>query len=500
MMPALTLRRRLGIGTVGIAVVLAIPLIVAVRSLERVHKTTLDLRNGAFAASLLVGNLRQGTDDLRSAETALVYVGTPETRDRMANQIARMRTLADSLDSFSLKSASLNVRLALDSLTVLANEEYARSSTDKHEDAEAISTQWVRPRIGVIEQTIGAAEQVLRARSHDSVNAATDDTATAERAAIISMIIAILLAGLISIWLIRSITRPVFDLEAGMHAVASGDFTRKLRVRPNRKDEFGRLSESYEAMANRLAQLDRLKAEFVSVASHELKTPINVILGYVELLEDGIYGKLQEQQREVCETIAGQARNLTRLVRRLLDVSRFEAGGGGLECRQVNLPHFLDTLQSSFSVLAMQRSVHFQVNRSDALPREVRWDEDRMSEVVGNLLSNAFKFTPRGGTVELSAESDRNDIVIEVTDTGAGIPPEQLPRIFQKFYQADNQAKASAKGTGLGLAIAKEIVEAHGGSITARSVAGSGATFRIILPVAADVRRSGQFPASLGAA
>jgi signal transduction histidine kinase len=97
--------------------------------------------------------------------------------------------------------------------------------------------------------------------------------------------------------------------------------------------------------------------------------------------------------------------------------------------------------------------------------------------------------------VELSAEADNSDIIIEVTDTGAGIPPEQLPRIFQKFYQADNQAKASAKGTGLGLAIAKEIVEAHGGSITARSVAGQGATFRIILPVASDVRRSGQFPA-----
>lgn len=495
MRPALTLRRRLGIGTVGIAIVLALPLVVAVRSLERVHKTTLELRNGAFAASLLIGNLRQGTDDLRSAETALVYVGSPDTRDRMLQQIAHMRTLADSLDSFSLKTASLNVRLALDSLAVLANEEYARSSTDKHDAAEAVSTQWVRPRIGVIEQTIGAAEQLLRSRSRDNVNAATEDTATAERAAIISMIIAILLAGLISLWLIRSITRPVFDLEAGMHAVASGDFTRKLRVRPNREDEFGRLSESYEAMANRLAQLDRLKAEFVSVASHELKTPINVILGYVELLEDGIYGKLQDQQREVCETIAGQARNLTRLVRRLLDVSRFEAGGGALECRQVDLARFLDTLQSSFSVLAMQRSVQFQVNRSEALPPEVRWDEDRMSEVLGNLLSNAFKFTPRGGRVELSAEADNNDIVIEVSDTGAGIPPEQLPRIFQKFYQADNQANASAKGTGLGLAIAKEIVEAHGGSITAKSKAGHGATFRIILPVASDVRRSGQFPA-----
>ena len=123
-----------------------------------------------------------------------------------------------------------------------------------------------------------------------------------------------------------------------------------------------------------------------------------------------------------------------------------------------------------------------------------------MSEVVGNLLSNAFKFTPRGGHVELSADLDEHDIIIQVSDTGAGIPADQLPRIFQKFYQADNQTKASAKGTGLGLAIAKEIVEAHGGSISAKSVAGHGATFRITLPVAADVRRSGQFPVPLSAA
>ena len=472
---------------------LAVPLVVAVRSLERVHKTTLDLRNGAFAASLLISNLRQGTDDLRRAEDALVYVGSPDTRDRMTHQIATMRTLADSLDNFSLKTASVSVRLALDSLSVLAGQEYAQSAAGQHDAAEAISTRWVRPRIGVIEQTIGAAEQLLRTRSRDSVNAATDDTATAERAAITAMIIALLLAGLISVWLIRSITRPVFDLESGMHAVAGGDFTHKLHVRPSREDEFGRLSASYEAMASKLAQLDKLKAEFVSVASHELKTPINVILGYIELLEDGIYGKLEDQQREVCETIANQARNLTRLARRLLDVSRFEAGGGALECRQLKLSRFLDTLQSSFSVLAMQRSVQFQVNRSAALPSEVRWDEDRMNEVLGNLLSNAFKFTPRGGRVELSASTENNDIVIDVTDTGAGIPPEQLPRIFQKFYQADNQSKASAKGTGLGLAIAKEIVEAHGGTITATSEAGHGASFRIVLPAAADVRLSGQF-------
>jgi signal transduction histidine kinase len=240
--------------------------------------------------------------------------------------------------------------------------------------------------------------------------------------------------------------------------------------------------------------LDKLKAEFISVASHELKTPINVILGYVELLEEGIYGKLSDSQREVCGTIAGQADTLTRLVRRLLDVSRFEAGGGKLECRQFKLRRLLDTLESAFNVLAMQREVDFRIALMEDLPEEVRWDEDRMNEVFGNLLSNAFKFTPRGGRVELAATRQGDQIVIRVSDTGAGIPAEQLPHIFQKFFQADNQSKAAVKGTGLGLAIAKEIVGAHQGTISVESQMGHGTTFIITMPAKTDVRRTGQHP------
>lgn len=496
----LTLRGRLTIGAVGMAIVLAIPLVVALRSLQRVHRTTLELREGAFAASLLIGRLREGADDLGRFEDALLIVHDDASRNKMHEQIARVRTMADSLNAYQLQGAATDVRLALDSLSVLTDEEYATMLSKGGSDADVISSQWVHPRITVIEQTIAASEQILRTRARDRVGAATDETAAAERTAILALICALLLAGLITLWLVRSISRPVEALDAGMRAVAAGDFSHQLRTPSDRRDEFGRLAVSFEAMANRLAQLDRLKAEFVSVASHELKTPINVILGYVELLQDGIYGPLTQQQREITDTVAAQARNLTRLVRRLLDVSRFEAGGGKLECRQVNLGRFLDTLHSSFSVLAMQRGVQFQVRRSDSLPPEVRWDEDRMNEVVGNLLSNAFKFTPRGGRVELAAAPLEDAIEIRVADTGAGIPPEQLPRIFQKFFQADNQSKASMKGTGLGLAIAKEIVEAHGGSITAASTVGQGTTFTIIIPEKADIRRTGRFPQQRSAA
>jgi signal transduction histidine kinase len=491
---ALTLRGRLTIGAVLMAFVLAIPLVVALRSLQRVHRTTLELRNGAFGASLLIGRLRQGTDDLRARETALLFVPNPASRNAMHAQIGAVRAMADSLSSYQLQSAATDVRLALDSLSVLTDEEYAEASTGGGVKAETISTQWVAPRLGVIEQSIASAENLLRTRARDRVSDATDETAAAERTALLALIGALLLAGLITLWLVRSISRPVYALEEGMHAVATGDFSHQLHMPIGRPDEFGRLSTSFESMATRLAQLDRMKAEFVSVASHELKTPINVILGYVELLQDGIYGPLTQQQREICETVAVQARNLTRLVRRLLDVSRFEAGGARLECRQMNLSRFLDALYASFSVLAMQRGVRFDIVRADGLPSEVRWDEDRMNEVVGNLLSNAFKFTPRGGQVQLTAAPLDGAVQLRVVDTGAGIPPDQLPRIFQKFFQADNQSKASGKGTGLGLAIAKEIVEAHGGSITAESTVGEGTTFTIVIPEKADMRRTGRFP------
>ncbi len=487
----------------GIALVLAIPLFFTTHALRRVHQTTLELRTGEFAASLLLGRFREGTDELRRADDAILFVHKPETREWMARGLATMRKMADSLDVYHLGAAATEVRLALDSLSVLTEQEYQLAASGELQDekqAEMLSAQWVRPRIAVIEQTIAAAESLLRARTRDRVDNATVATAAAERAALTTVVIALLLAAAITYWLVRSISKPVYDLQAGMQAVAGGDFSYQLKIPPNRGDEFGRLSSSFEAMSNQLAELDKLKAEFISIASHELKTPINVILGYVELLQEGIYGRLNESQREVCGTIANQAQNLTRLVRRLLDVSRFEAGGGKIECRQMDLNQFLDTLHASFNALALQRGVLFQINRSGDLPSEVRWDEDRMNEVIGNILSNAFKFTPRGGEVELGATATKDHVRLEVRDTGAGIPTEQLSRVFNKFFQADNQTKASAKGTGLGLAIAKHIVDAHQGTIAVDSHIGRGTVFSITLPVRVEFRRTGQFTIPQGTA
>jgi signal transduction histidine kinase len=255
-----------------------------------------------------------------------------------------------------------------------------------------------------------------------------------------------------------------------------------VAIPPDRPDELGDLARSFDRMTLQLAELDRLKAEFISVASHELKTPLSVIKGYVSLLQEGIYGDVPQAQRKVLSSVSEQSDRLGRLIQQLLDVSRFEAGGGRLDLRPIDLREFLAELATSFEALAVQNDIDFRVETGEALPPSIIGDPDRLNEVVGNLLSNAFKFTPREGSIVLRADSADSRVQIEVEDNGVGIPQDQIPKIFDKFYQVDNTAQPKSIGSGLGLAIAREIVEAHGGMIGAESTPGEGTTFRVVLP------------------
>lgn len=398
-------------------------------------------------------------------------------------------SLAAMLREYHLERESAQIRGSLARIRAAAAAEYDAASQGRPRDAEQISADSVLPEIARINTAVRQTEADLRLRTAERVDEAATVTVEAQRTAAGALAIALLLALLIALWLLRSISTPVFFLERGMRAVADGDFSYRLPYTGTRRDEFGRLAGSYQLMARQLAELDKLKAEFISVASHELKTPINVIIGYLELLKEGIYGQMSPKQIEVCATMEKQAHTLTRLVRQLLDVSRFEAGGGRVDPRKIDLARFLQHLEASFQGLAVQRGITFTVRRSASVPAEVSWDEDRINEVLGNLLSNAFKFTPRGGEVTLGVESENSTVRISVRDTGAGIPADQLPHIFEKFYQADNQASAALKGTGLGLAIAKQIVEAHQGTISVDSTEGAGTTFMLTLPVVAAVSR-----------
>jgi signal transduction histidine kinase len=477
----MTLRARLTLAILAISLVLVVPLLFALRSLEELHVYAAQLRDYEFAASLLLGRINVGTEDLRRAEDALIVVHDTASRAHMRRTIDALNAQTDSLGRYQLDSAAADVRVSLREVSRLVPREYAAAVGNRGDRADSLSTHGVRVAISRIEASIDEAERALRDRTRSRVDRAAAEAEQARQLAIYVLCFAVLLAAGIAVWLTRSVSGPVSDIEAGMAAVAEGDFSYSLAIPPSQRDEFGRLSASYHTMSMQLAELDKLKAEFVSVASHELKTPVNVILGYLQLLQDGIYGDLTERQTEVCRTLEQQCHALGRLVKQLLDVSRFEAGGGKLDLRRFPLAPFLDELEASFHVLALQRGVHFTVRRAPTVPVSVLWDPDRISEVLGNLLSNAFKFTPSGGRVSLSVDARDEHVQMEVRDTGTGIAPEQLPRIFDKFYRADNQ-QADSDGTGLGLAIAKTIVEAHRGRIVVDSTPGVGTTFSIDLP------------------
>ena len=483
----MTLRARLILGLLNIAVLLLLPLTIALNALDELHSSTRALQRGEFAASLLLGRIRAQTDALGSSETSHVLFPTDTTSRRLSSDVALLRALTDSLrpvvrDAIGSDSIANGIKGRVSRVAQLASAELAATSARTR---DSISERHTVPAIADVQQALAGAERALNTRIAQRVDVATAATAEAWNTAETALVVALVLALLIAIWLTRTISEPVRDLEVGMKKVAGGEFSHRLSIQPHRRDEFGRLALSYQSMATQLAELDKLKAEFVSVASHELKTPLNVILGYLQLLQEGVYGTLTAKQVEVLGTVEAQCNALARLVKQLLDVSRFEAGGGKLEPRTVRLSLFLRELECSFQVLAMQRGITFLVTRDPALPETVFWDEDRMNEVLGNILSNAFKFTERGGRVELGVYSVPAGITMEVRDDGAGIAPDQLPHVFEKFYQADNQSAAAAKGTGLGLAIAREIVEAHRGTITVHSALGHGATFTITLPTEA---------------
>ena len=483
----MTLRARLVLGLAIIAVVLVVPLLVVRERLAHLHTEVIQLRDNDVRASLALGNLRDALADVRDRETALAILGTDTVHSQLLRAIGDANMRAAALMKNSQDSVSRVMRRRLAEMPALADSEFAAIRAGI--DPDTASAHLMGPAMAQIESAIRPMALAITARTANRVDTADTALDEAERYSAFALVVALGVASMIAIWLTRSISGPVQALEKGMRAVADGDLQHPLDLSPERRDEFGRLATSFRTMSTQLAELDKLKAEFVSVASHELKTPINVILGYLQLMQEGIYGPLSGKQAEILATIEAQGRTLARLAAQLLDVTRFEAGGGRIEPRPVRLATLLDDLERAFHVLAVQRGVDFRVVVDPGLPDEVQWDADRINEVMGNLLANAFKFTSSGGTVQLSAAPSDDHVKIEVRDSGAGIPPAQLPHIFEKFYQADNQRAASAAGSGLGLAIAKEIVEAHRGQIRCDSVLGQGTTFTLLLPTEVQFRR-----------
>jgi signal transduction histidine kinase len=228
-----------------------------------------------------------------------------------------------------------------------------------------------------------------------------------------------------------------------------------------------------------LEAASRHKSEFLATMSHELRTPLNAIIGFSEVLRERMFGELNERQAEYLEDIHVSGRHLLALIDDVLDLAKVESGRMELEVGDVDIEECLETGLMMVRERALSRDVRLEAAVDPGLG-QVRADERRLRQVVFNLLANAVRFTPEGGTVSASARRQDGEVRISVSDTGPGIAPEDQERIFETFRQARD---AGAEGSGLGLALSRALVELHGGRLWVESRPGEGSTFVMALPL-----------------
>jgi signal transduction histidine kinase len=292
-------------------------------------------------------------------------------------------------------------------------------------------------------------------------------------AALAAGAVALIVGGALAIGLLR----PVRELTAASRALAQGDLTRRVPVRS--QDEIGELSASFNRMAANLERAERLRREMTADIAHELRNPLAVMQAQLEAIIDGVY----PAEPESIQTVLEQSTMLNRLVEDLRTLALADSGQLALERRRVDLRHNLEQSAESYRAQAEKAGVALVME----LPQdEVLADVDpgRIEQVLGNLIGNAIRHAPSASKIVLSLRGMVSDhtAVIEVADRGEGIPAEALPFVFERFYRADRARDRGHGGTGLGLSIARQLIEAHGGKISAANRDGGGAVFRVELP------------------
>jgi signal transduction histidine kinase len=281
-------------------------------------------------------------------------------------------------------------------------------------------------------------------------------------------VVALILAAYLS----RRLTRPVLELSRVADEVAQGNYEVTVPAVPG-GTEVGHLAERFREMARRLSEAEQLERNFLMSVSHELRTPLTAIRGHVAALSEGLVE--DEEARAVSlETIAEETERLSRLVGDVLDLAKLDARRFTVLSEEVDMEHLIERAYTTFHEEAKRRGIDY---RNELHDRPVLiTDGDRVLQIITNLLSNAFRWTPDGGRIDLGLAQENGAVTVSVTDTGPGITPEERERIFRPFWSRDG------RGTGLGLAIASELAQALGGRIDLDTEVGRGSTFELLLP------------------
>jgi len=289
-------------------------------------------------------------------------------------------------------------------------------------------------------------------------------------------IVALLLAG----WLVRQITRPVSSLVQASRGIAAGNL--QIRVPVQSDDELGDLASTFNQMASTLETQERLRRNLMADVAHELRTPLTGIQGTIEAFQDGIFAPTAENFAIIHEEIM----LLNRLVEDLRTLANAEAGKLSLDVRSIDLVGVLQRQVATFHRQAREAGIRLTFS-SEQPTLLIAGDEQRLGQIVNNLVENAFRHTTTAGTIQIDLKRVEHGVQISVTDNGEGIPTAALPHIFERFYRVHPAREQQVGGSGLGLTITRQLVEAHGGKIWAKSPpteAGQGSEFTLFLPIA----------------
>ena len=476
----MTLRSKLLASFGAVTVVLLLPGLFAAAKLAELRDFAVEGRAGHARTVITLGRMQATMTELDLLERSFVATGDPRSGaaadaavTSLQEDLGRLRRSPYSEQIASLGPVVEGMGRIAGQVSAFMQEGRILAATAAFEQLQPVFDEAERRFTSVADSIDHLATRDFRSAEAISVSGRRDT--------LLGVAAALLLAFVVAGWMTSTLTQPMRRLGRAMARVADGSFVTPDDLPYDRRDEIGDLASSFQAMTHRLAELDRMKSEFLGVASHELKTPLNVINGYVELLEEADAG-IPDKHRSFLNGIAEQTHAMARLVSRLMDLSRLEAGTYRMSWESVHVADVVTGLSRVFETLAEQKEVALDFRILDSAPDSVILDVDIIrDEVLGNLLSNALKFTPTGERIELTVHGEEGGVVFTVTDSGPGIPAEHRDFIFEKHYRGD---RSHAVGSGLGLAIAKEMVELHGGLITLEDPGeGQGARFRVALPL-----------------
>lgn len=455
-------RDRLVLSYLLVGAMLSIPSFFAVGRLGDLRDLAVRDRANHAEAALALGGVEVGLAELDSFLRS--YVASPDAaqREGLFASLENLRTQTGRFERAGYANAVGPLVTELEG--VYSNTQGIDSLVQEGLLGEATDAFFsLQPDIQRARADLGSIASSVDARASADFVRAEEISTSARGTTLLTALMGLALVALVTGWITGVLWSPLERLRLALSRVAEGDYEIPDDLPYEQEDEIGELSTSFRTMAHRLEELDRLKAEFVGVASHELKTPINVIRGYTELIEEELAGELTPNQRDILDRIAEQTRSMTRMVSRLMDISRLETGGYKMELEVILLQDLLLGLERGFEMLAEEQGIRLTFQVAPDAPVDLEIDIDLFrGEVLGNLVSNALRFAPQGGEVRISAKGQGEGVLIEVADDGPGVPPDHQPFVFDKYYRAE---RSQAMGAGLGLAIARELVEAHGGWI-----------------------------------